>query len=74
MHDPALRHLASCRNEWQYFKLDRQVRGKVLSYAKGLCGYFMLNSAAVIVTSANDTIRVLELPVIIRCSSGLILC
>lgn len=62
IHDPVLRHLAKCRDKWRYFKLDRQVRGKVLSYAKGLCGYFMLNSAVVIVTSVHDTIRVLELP------------
>ncbi len=63
-----LNELVECRDTWQYFKLDHQIRGKVLSYAKGLCGYFTMNSATIIVTSAHDTIRVLELP----CYHGLI--
>jgi hypothetical protein len=56
-----LNHLKKCRNNWQYFKLDHQIRGKILSYAKGYCGYFAIPSETIIATTTQDTIRVLEL-------------
>jgi hypothetical protein len=63
-----LNHLGKCRDTWQYFTLDHQIRGRVLSYAKGVCGYVQISSNIIILTSARDTIRVLELP----CYHGLI--
>jgi hypothetical protein len=58
--------VGECKKTWVYFKLERPVRGKVLSYAKGMCGYFAISSNTIVLTSAHDTIRVLQLP----CNGG----
>jgi hypothetical protein len=56
-----INRLAKCQDGWQYFKLDHQVRGKIIYYERGYCGFISLNSVTIITTSARDTIRVLEL-------------
>ncbi len=50
-----------CHKSWQYFKLEKPVKGIVLSQTTGLCGYFMIPWAVIIKTTNGDTIRVLEL-------------
>ena len=57
-----VKRLIKCKSTWVYFKLDHQVRGKILSYSKGICGYIQVSSNTIIHTSTGDTIRVLEMP------------
>ncbi len=54
--------LAKCKNSWVYFKLDRPVRGKVLSYAWGMCSFVPVSSNTIVLLSTGDTVRILELP------------
>jgi hypothetical protein len=56
------KRLVKCQKTWVYFKLDHQIHGKVLSYAKGECGYFAIPSNVIVRTSSGDTIRAMELP------------
>jgi|GEM_PF-2177291 len=56
------KRMVKCKKTWIYFKLDHQLRGKVLSYAEGMCGYIMVSSNIIMRTTTGDTIRVLELP------------
>jgi hypothetical protein len=50
--------VGKCENKWQYFKLDRPIKGVVLLHTKGYCGYVHIHSNTIIVTDNNDTIRV----------------
>jgi hypothetical protein len=56
-----LKRLIKCSNTWQYFLLDHEIKGKVLSYSDGVCGMTALASNNIIVTNTHDTLRVLEL-------------
>jgi hypothetical protein len=55
------REAIECHKSWQYFKLEKPVKGIVLSQTTGFCGYVMAPWAVVIRTTDGDTIRVLEL-------------
>lgn len=59
--------MVACKKTWEYFKIDKPIRGKVLSYAKGICGYVAISSNIIIRSSTGDTLRGLELP----CYSGI---
>jgi hypothetical protein len=56
------KRLLRCENAWVYFKLENQIRGQILSHAKGTCDYFEISSNTIILISSGDTIRELELP------------
>jgi len=60
------KRMVKCKSNWVYFKLENPIRGRVLSYAKGMCGYFEIASNIIIRTSAGGTIRVFELPCVIK--------
>ena len=51
----------ACHQAWQYLKLEKPVKGIVLSQTTGICGYFMIPWSTVVRTTTGDTIRVLEL-------------
>lgn len=52
--------IAECKKTWQYFKLHKPIKGVVLAHIKGYCGYIYLSANSLIITSAHDTIRVIE--------------
>ena len=49
-----------CQKEWQYFTLEQTVKARVLSHQSGLCRY-RIASTTIAITTAGDTIRVVEL-------------
>jgi len=49
----------NCQTEWQYFRIDKPVPGKVISHLVGSCRY-NIAASTVVVTTTGDTIRVLE--------------
>ena len=54
-----MRVAESCQNRWQYFRISKPVVGRVISHLSGSCRY-KIASSTVLLTSAGDTIRILE--------------
>lgn len=50
--------LSKCENEWEYFKIDKPIKGIVLLHTKGYCGYSNIHSNTIVILNGKDTIRV----------------
>ncbi len=50
--------LRKCEDAWQYFKLDKPIKGIVLLHTKGYCGYIYAHANTIIIVNDKDTIRV----------------